>query len=208
MTHPRRYTIEEYLRIADDSEERLEYIDGQIVSMAGGTANHSLICANSVREIGNGLKGKPCRVYESNLRVGIPRTPRYMYPDTLVICGKPEFDPRDRKSLSVLNPRLVVEVISESSERNDRGEKFTRYRLLDSLREYILVSQTRPEVQTYYRQPDGTWLFTPCIGMEAVVHLRSVEIDIPMTEIYAGVEFPPEPPPKPDVAEQFRKQEG
>ena len=197
---PRRYTIEEYLRIADDSEERLEYVDGEIVSMAGGTYNHSLICENCGRELGIGLKGKPYRVLDSNLRVGIPRTLRYMYPDRLVICGKPEFDPRDKKNLSVLNPRLVVEVISPTSERSDRGEKFTRYRLLDSLREYILVSQDRPEVETYYRQPDDTWLFTPYFGMESVVRLLSLEIDLQMSEIYAGVEFPPGPEPKAGIA--------
>src|SRR5258708_3142226 len=93
----RRYSIEEYLRIADDSTDKLEYIDGEIVSMAGGTANHSLISENTGGEIRIRLKGKSCRVYDSNLRVGIPQTPRYMYPDKLVICGKPEFDPRDKK---------------------------------------------------------------------------------------------------------------
>src|SRR2546430_10272967 len=96
---PRRYSIEEYLRIADDSTERLEYVDGEIVSMAGGTYNHSLISENCGRQLGNRLEGKPCRVLDSNLRVGIPRTPRYIYPDKLVICGKPEFDPRDKKNL-------------------------------------------------------------------------------------------------------------
>jgi Uma2 family endonuclease len=189
---PRRYSIEEYLRIADDSLDKLEYVDGEIVSMAGGTYNHSLISENCGRELGIRLKGKQCRVLDSNLRVGIPRTPRYMYPDRLVICGKPEFDPRDKKSLSVTNPRLVVEVISSSSERSDRGEKFTRYRKLESLQEYMLVSQERPQVETYFRQPDGTWLFSPYFGMDAIIRLRSLEMDLPLTEIYAGVEFPPE----------------
>jgi Uma2 family endonuclease len=189
---PRRYSIEEYLRIADDSTEKLEYIDGEIVSMAGGTYNHSLISENCGRGLGNRLNGKPCRVLDSNLRVGIPRTPRYMYPDKLVICGKPEFDARDKKNLSVTNPRLVVEVISDSSEKRDRGDKFTRYRLLESLQEYILVSQERPQVETYFRQPDGTWLFSPYFGMETTVRLRSLEIDLPLVEIYAGVEFPPQ----------------
>lgn len=189
---PRRYSIEEYLRLADDSVEKLEYVDGEIVSMAGRTENHSLITENFGREMGLRLKGKPCRVYDSNLRAGIPRTPRYMFPDKLVICGKSEFDPRDKKNLSVTNPRLVVKVLSPSSESSDRGEKFTRYRQLESLQEYVLVSQSRPQVETYFRNPDGTWLFSPSIGMEKIVRLRSLEIEIPMTEIYAGAEFPPE----------------
>jgi Uma2 family endonuclease len=189
---PRRYTIEEYLKIADDSEVKLEYVDGEIVSMAGGTANHSLISENFGRELGNRLKGKPCRVYDSNLRVGIPGNPRYMYPDRLVVCGKPAFDPRDKKNLSVMNPRFVVEVLSESTERSDRGEKFTRYRELESLQEYVLVSQDRPQVETFFRQIDGTWLLTPYFGMESVLRLRSLEIELPLAEIYAGVEFPPQ----------------
>jgi Uma2 family endonuclease len=189
---PRRYSIEEYLRIADDSEQKLEYVDGEIVAMAGGTYNHSLIIANFVGELRNRLKGKPCRVLESNLRIGIPGDTRYMYPDIPVICGKPEFDPRDKKQLSVFNPRLVVEVLSPDSERSDRGEKFTRYRELESLQEYVLVSQVRPQVETYFRQSDGTWLFSPYAGIETTVRLRSLEIELPMAEIYAGVEFPPE----------------
>jgi Uma2 family endonuclease len=188
---PRRHTVEEYLRIERDSSERHDYIDGEIVAMSGGSYNHSLIISNTVRELGNRLKGKPCRALESNLRVGIPRTPRLMYPDILVICGKPEFDPRDDHNETVTNPRLVIEVLSPTTERHDRGEKFRRYRQLESLQEYVLVSQERPSVETYFRQPEGTWLMAPYAGMESTVRLRSVEIDLPMTEIYAGVEFPP-----------------
>jgi len=192
---PRYHTIDEYLRIDRDSSERLEYIDGEIVAMAGGTYNHSLVIANAVRELGNGLKGKPCRVLESNLRVGIPRDTRFMYPDIPVICGKPEFDPRDDRNETVTNPRLVIEVLSPSTELHDRGEKFRRYRELSSLQEYVLVSQERPSIETFFRQADGAWLMTPYFGIESTIRLRSVEIDLPMTEIYAGVEFPP---PSPD----------
>jgi Uma2 family endonuclease len=189
---PRRYSIEEYLKIADDSEIKLEYVNGEIISMAGGTYNHSLIIANFARELGNRLKGKPCRVLESNLRVGIPRKLRYMYPDIPVICGKPEFDPRDKKQLTVFNPRVIVEVLSPETERSDRGDKFTRYRELESLQEYVLVSQRRAEVETFYRRSDGTWLFSPFSGTEASVQLRALETELPMAEIYEGVEFPPE----------------
>jgi Uma2 family endonuclease len=164
----------------------------------------ALISENFGREIGIRLKGKPCRVYDSNLRVGIPHTPRYMYPDKLVVCGNPEFDPRDKKNLSVTNPRLVVEVISDSSEKRDRGEKFTRYRKLDSLQEYVLVSQDRPQIEPFFRQRDGTWLLTPYHGLDAIVHLRSLEIEIPAAEIYEGVVFPPEEEPKESDEDKFK----
>lgn len=200
---PRRYSIEEYFRIADDSEQKLEYIDGDVVAMAGGTYNHSLITANVTGELRQLLKGKPCRVLESNLRVGIPNNLRFMYPDVPVVCGKPEFDPRDRKNLTLVNPRLVVEVLSPGTERNDRGEKFTRYRELASLQEYVLVSQNRAQVETFFRQSDGTWLLTPYAGMGTIVRLRSLEIQLPMTEIYSGVEFPPE---EEDLKNDFEEQ--
>jgi Uma2 family endonuclease len=117
-----------------------------------------------------------------------------VYPDVPVICGKAEFDPRDDRNETVTNPRLVIEVLSPSTELHDRGEKFRRYRELQSLQEYVLVSQERPSIETYFRQADGTWLMAPYFGMQSVIRLRSVEIDLPMTEIYAGVDFPPVPP--------------
>lgn len=186
---PRRYTLEEYFRIARDSEERLEYVDRQIVAMAGGTYIPSLIAANLVGELPVRLKGTPCQVLESNLRVGIRRAGRYTYPDVPVVCGKPEFDPKDDET--VVNPRLLIEVLSPSTELSDRGEKFTRYRMLDSLQEYVLVSQDKPMVECFFRQLDGGWLLMPYSGLEAVAKLRSLQIEIPLTEIYAGVNFPP-----------------
>jgi Uma2 family endonuclease len=186
---PRRYTIEDYFRIARDSTERLEYIDGEIVAMAGGTYNHSLIVANFGGELRNKLKGKPCRALESNLRVGIVRAGRYTYPDIPVVCGPPQFDPRDAET--IVNPRVLIEVLSPSTERSDRGEKFNRYRLLESLQEYILVSQDKPLVECFLRQSDGGWLLMHFAGMEAIAKLRSLEVELPLAEIYAGVEFPP-----------------
>jgi Uma2 family endonuclease len=188
---PRRYSIDEYLQMERGGAERHDYIDGEIVNMSGGTYRHSLIIANAGGELRQRLKGKTCRVLESNLRVGIPRTPRFMYPDIPVICGKPEFDARDTWQETVINPRLVVEVLSPSTERNDRGEKFTRYRKLESLQEYVMVSQDRPEVEVYFRGEEGRWVLSPYFGLESIARLQSLEIDLPLAEIYAGVEFPP-----------------
>ena len=186
---PRRYTLDEYFKIARDSEVKLEYVDRQIVAMAGGTYNHSLIAANMVGELRNRLKGKPCQVLESNLRIGIRRAGRYTYPDIPVVCGQPEFDPKDDQT--VTNPRLLIEVLSPTTELSDRGEKFTRYRMVDSLQEYVLVSQREPLVECFFRQSDGGWLFMPYSGLNAIAKLRSLEIEIALSEIYAGVTFPP-----------------
>lgn len=195
-----RYTLEEYFEIEQGSEERFEYRDGFVVSMgeaqamAGGAEMHSLIIANVVRALGNKLEGGPCRVYESNLRVRIPRKTLYAYPDTTVICGKTELDPTSRVGQTVLNPRVIVEVLSPATELYDRTEKFSRYREIPSLEEYVLISQRSATVETYFRQTDGTWVFGAFSGLDAVAKIRDLKIELPMTSIFAGVEFPPEAP--------------
>ena len=195
---PRSYTVSEYLRIERDSTDKHEYRDGQILAMAGGTGNHSLIALNVGGELRSRLNGKPCRAYNSDLRIRIPRTPLYTYPDVSVICGPSRYDPNDPHNETATNPRLLVEVLSPSTEGYDRGEKFSRYRMLDSLEEYVLVSQDTPRVETFFRRPDGAWLFTPVTGLESSVRLASIEIEIPLAEIYANVEFPPPAEPEPD----------
>lgn len=188
----RRYSVEEYFRMESDAVEKHDYINGQIVCMSGGTAVHSLITANLIREVGNLLKGKPCRVYESNLCVAVTRDVRYSYPDLSVVCEEPQFDPRDKNKTTITNPRAVIEVLSPSTEATDRGEKFERYLKLPSLQEYALVVQTRPRIETFFRQPDGTWIFAYAHGLDASLHLRSLSIHLPLAEVYSGVEFPPE----------------
>ena len=190
----RRFTVEEYFRIERDSTEKHEYRDGEIVSMAGGTVAHSRIIANCIQTLGNRLRGGPCAPFESNLRVRIARRTLYSYPDVPVICGPPELDPDDTRGETVTNPRLVVEVLSPSTESYDRRTKFDRYRQLESFREYVLVSQDMPRVETFFRHDDGTWVFAVATGPDAVIRLSSLGIDLPLAEVYAGVEFPPPPP--------------
>jgi Uma2 family endonuclease len=192
-SHP-RYSVDEYLRRERDSVDKHEYRDGEILLMAGSTANHSLITANIIRSVGNALAGKPCHMFDSNLRILIPRKVIYTYPDATVICGAVQYDPRDKSTGSALNPKLIVEVLSPSTEAYDRGEKFDSYREIDSLQEYVLVSQTSPHIQTFLRQKEGMWLFGAFAGMDAVAKLRSLEIEIPLREAYVGVEFPPSAP--------------
>ena len=183
----RRYTVSEYLMFERAAHERHEYRDGQILAMAGGTYRHSLILANLIGELRNALKGKPCRALESNLRVRIPRTPLYTYPDASVVCGEPQFDPNDDALETIINPRVLLEVLSPTTEAYDRGEKFTRYRQIESLQEYVLLSQDLPRAEVFLRQPDGTWLFSVSSGLEGKLKLAALGVEIPLVEVYAGV---------------------
>ena len=192
---PRRGTLEEYFRIEEESKEhRYEYRSGLIVCMPGGSERHALIPANIIAAVGVQLRGGPCRIYTEALRIGVRRKTYYMYPDLSVVCGPCEFDPRDRTNRTVLNPRLVVEVLSPSTEAYDRGEKFERYLQIDTLQEYVLVAQGRPRVESYLRQADGAWSFTFVDGVDATLRLRSLNVDLPLAEAYAGVTLPPPAP--------------
>jgi Uma2 family endonuclease len=157
--------------------------------MSGGTYEHSVISLNVGAELRLRLKGSSCQALESNMRIRIPRTPLYMYPDASVVCGEPQFDSLDPNRSTITNPRVVVEVLSPSTEGYDRGIKFTRYRELDSMQEYVLIAQDRPLVETFVRQEDRTWTFAAWAGVETAVQLRSLKIELAMSEIYAGVRF-------------------
>ena len=158
--------------------------------MAGGTSEHAAIAMNLGIEIGTRLKGGPCKVFGSDLSVRISRSGNYCYPDLMVVCGAIEYAWPDRRT-TILNPRVVIEVTSPSSEAGDRCEKFSDYRHLDSLEEYVLVSQERMQLETFHRQPDGLWVIGPTVtdpGQSA--KFRSLKIEIPVSDIYAGLELP------------------
>jgi Uma2 family endonuclease len=185
----RRFSSEEYLQMEEASPSRHEYHDGEILAMSGGSYEHSLIITNVGAALHAALIGKPCRVLDSNLRVGIVSSGRFVYPDIYIICGAPQFDPRDRTQQSVTNPRIVVEVLSPSTEAYDRGAKFNHYRELKSFEEYVLVSQDQASAETFFRQSDDTWLFTPYSGINAVAKIRSMALELRLADVYAGIEF-------------------
>lgn len=196
-SHGESVPFDEYVRLAEASQDKLDYVNGRVVNvselvgMAGGSGVHSLITANLIGEAGNRLKGKPCRAYDSNLRVG-PGTGRYThYPDVTIICGEPVYDPRDKSCQTYTNPTAVFEVLSPSTIEYDFGDKFAHYRAIESLREYVMVRQDRTEVITFLRQDDGGWKATFVTDPAARVPLASVGIELSIAEVYEGVTFPP-----------------
>jgi Uma2 family endonuclease len=179
-------TVEEYLALERSSEIRHEYVDGGMVAMTGGSAEHSLIIGNLVAELRAQLKRRPCRVHPTDLRVLAP-SGLYTYPDVVAVCGESRFEDEHRDTL--LNPTLIAEVLSPSTESYDRGRKFEQYRTLESLREYLLVSQDRPRVEQYLRQDGNLWLFKDVAGLDQVVALPSLECELALAEIYDKVGF-------------------
>ena len=159
--------MEQYAAMEDEAAYKSEFIAGRIYAMSGGTPKHSAIAANVTREIGTLLKRGPCQVYSSDLRVGIMPLDVEAYPDVTIVCGEPHVNPFDKNS--IINPTVIFEVLSPSTEGYDRGEKWARYRRLDSLQEYILVSQDKPCLEHYVRQEDDTWVFTFAEGLDETI---------------------------------------
>jgi len=179
---------QQYLAIERAAEERSEYLDGEMVAMTGASRNHSLITGNLVRELGLQLRDRPCEVHSSDLRVQISQTGLHTYPDVVVVCGEPRFE--DEQLDTLLNPTVIVEVLSRTTESYDRGRKFEHYRTLGSLAEYLLVSQDQPRIERFLRQGDGLWLFGDAAGLEAVLTLPSIQCELKLAEVYAKVRFP------------------
>jgi Uma2 family endonuclease len=185
-----KLTEDEYLSIERRSEVKHELVDGTMVAMSGASPVHVLIVSNLVTALGNQLKDRDCRVYASDLRVKIQKSGRYTYPDVSVVCGRLELATEQRDTL--LNPRVLIEVLSESTKDYDRGEKFEQYRSIPSFAEYLLVAQDRHHVEHYVRQGDGRWLLEETDAIADSVALESIECRLTLADIYAKVRFPAE----------------
>lgn len=183
----RRLTPEEYLVQERRAPFKSEYYRGETFAMAGATREHNLVCSNVARETGNQLKERPCEVYQSDMRVKVSRTGQYAYPDVTIVCGQPLFDDEVRDTL--LNPTVLIEVLSKSTELYDRGIKSASYRKISSLKEYVLIAQDRPQVERYVRQPDGSWLLREASELTESVTLESVGVVLPLAEVYRQVTF-------------------
>lgn len=182
------YSFDDYLATERESADgKCEYLDGQVFAMTGASFRHNLIVGNLVRELGQRLRDGPCLVLPSDMRVRIEAADASKYPDVVALCEAPRF--YDGREDVLLNPSLVIEVLSSSTEAYDRGGKFALYRRLPSLRDYVLVNQELSAVECFARQPDGRWLLSEYTGMDSVVFLESLECEIPVSEIYAKVEL-------------------
>ena len=178
------YTYEAYLELEAGSDTRYEFHDGFIVSLAGGSPEHGLIAGNFIGATFSDLKasGKNCHTYSSDVKIHISSARRTFYPDASIVCGKPEKSEQDPNAIT--NPILILEVLSDSTEAFDRGGKFSHYRKLKSLKEYVLVSQKEPLVDTYFRTENGSWEITTITGLDRMVVLKSIGCEIAMADLY------------------------
>jgi Uma2 family endonuclease len=180
----RIWTAPEYLAWERVQPTKHEFFQGEIFAMAGATREHNLVVLNIGAELRNALRTKPCEVYPSDMRSKIPATGLYTYPDAIVVCGTPEFE--DEVHDTLLNPKVLVEVLSGSSESYDRGKKFEQYRSIASLSEYILAAQDQVLVEHFSRQPDGSWLLREARAGGRIT-LPSIDCVIEVDEIYLKV---------------------
>lgn len=181
-------TPQEYLAWERKAKKKSEYHDGVIVGMAGASEEHNTLTFNIVTELGPQLKGKDCRGYAAYMRVSVPQCHKYFYPDISVVCKLPQFE--DAELDTLLNPTLLIEVLSPSTEKTDSGEKFDCYRTLDSLKTYILVAQQEPRIEVYTRQEDGSWRYDTAKGMDGTLTLPAIGCTLKLADIYARVIFP------------------
>jgi Uma2 family endonuclease len=184
----RRYTLEEYLELERTSEERFEFWDGEIFCMSGVSEEHAEIETNLIVSLKSRLRTRDCRVFPANMRIKVPAAPPYRYADLSALCGKAQFEEIGGVD-ALVNPQLIVEVLSPSTEAYDRGDKFTHYKSIETFGEYLLVAQHRPHVTHLYKQSDGTWIYAEANDLEAVLSLSSVGCELPLSEIYRGVSF-------------------
>lgn len=192
-----KYTLAEYLELDAASEARLEYWDGEVFDMAGGSETHYEIEGNLLATLKAKLRARGCRVFPGNTRLKVPSLPPYHYSDCAALCGEAHFEQVEGAAV-LTNPALIIEVLSKSTEGYDRGDKFTHYKSIPNFQEYLLVAQHRPHVTHLVKQHDSSWLQREYNELDAVLRLESLGCEMSLREIYEAVTFPPpEPPPPP-----------
>jgi Uma2 family endonuclease len=185
-----RYTPEQYLALERNAELKSEFYNGYMTRMEGKNREHNLIAGNLGGELMTQLESRPCETYINDMRVLVSRSGFYTYPDLIVVCGEPQF--LDEESDTLLNPTVIVEVLSPTTESYDRGKKFSHYRRLESLKEYVLVAQDEVFVERYSRQGE-VWELSDWTSMDETLSLASIDCHVPLREIYARIEFPDAP---------------
>jgi Uma2 family endonuclease len=189
LQQPRLYiTPEEYLELERQAETKSEYWNGEVYAMAGASEAHNLITTNLIVTLGTQVKGRSCKVYANDMRVKVRATGLYTYPDVIVVCGKAHFE--DRYLDTLLNPTVLLEVLSRSTEIYDRVAKFDHYRTLESLSDYLLVAQDNLAIEHYVRQPDDKWLLSIHKDLDTIVHISSIGCELRLADVYDRVEWP------------------
>jgi Uma2 family endonuclease len=181
------FTPDEYLALERQSEIRHEFLDGTVYAMSGESPAHSTICFNLAGILHSQLRGTNCRGFSPNMKVRPGEAGLYAYPDLSVVCGEPTFHDKYRDVL--LNPFVIFEVLSRSTQTYDRGEKFERYKTIETLHYYVLVSQDRPRLEYFSRQPDGSWSHTELDGADAALTLDSINCRVRLADIYDRIDF-------------------
>lgn len=189
----KKMSLADYFVLERRAEFKSEFFDGEMFAMAGASTPHCIIKENLSVELGTRLKGGPCRTLSSDQRLLVERTGLVTYPDLLIVCGKMEFSAIDPHTL--VNPNAIIEILSPSTERYDRGTKFRNYQQIPTLTEYILVAQDEPVCERFVRQGDGSWALVSFVGLESELAFTSVPVRIPLADVYAGVTFT-EPGPR------------
>jgi Uma2 family endonuclease len=187
-TPPKSYiTPEEYLEIDRKAEFKSEYFAGEMFAMAGAREQHNLIVGNAFAGLHQQMRKRPCRAYTNDMRVQISATGLYVFPDVIGVCGEPRF--LDERRETLLNPNLIVEVLSESSEAYDRGKKFEHYRTLESFTEYLMLSSDHVSAELFTRQPDGRWILSTASGIQESIDLPSVGCRLTLADVYEKVDL-------------------
>ncbi len=181
-------TAAEYLVKERAAEFKSEFFNGEIFAMAGGSREHNRVKENLIGELFARLKGGQCQTYSRDQHVLVEATGLYTYPDVVIVCGSGAYDLADRDTLT--NPVAVIEILSPSTERYDRGAKFRNYQQIQSLVEYVLVAQDEPVCERYVRQADGSWALVSFVGLGATLAFASVQASLPLADVYAGIDFP------------------
>lgn len=182
------YTLEKYFALELDSEEKFEYWDGNVWTMSGASIRHNTIVLNISGELRTGLRNSGCRAFSSDARIYVPSYPPYRYPDVSALCGKLEIKTMSGLEM-LMNPQLIVEVLSDSTEGFDRGDKFGYYKSIPSFCEYLLVSQKRPYVSQFIKERENVWTNVDYNDLEATIELRFTDYRLALSEIYRDVAF-------------------
>jgi Uma2 family endonuclease len=183
----KHWTADEYLAFEAASGEKHEFIDGEVYAITGASENHNLIVANTLASLVAQLRGRPCKTYPSDMLVHVTATGDYYYPDISVVCG--DSDIVHNKQDMLLNPVLVIEVLSPTTEKLDRGKKFLNYRTLKSLQEYILIAQDEVLVERFVRQADGQWLLSDATSLDGAVELTPIDCHLTLADVYDKISF-------------------